>query len=288
MCGVVAFDEGSSCRRVAARGARATTMVGCIKRRFSQILHSQKKFLQVMKYAAVPGGVVRPPPYTAQSGGRRRTHSTPGWTSSCRGPSVSCPSASVRSTSTASIRISGSSSRSSWRAARSLLAGGQERVLDPFAGSGTTLVQSLESGRSAVGCDIAAFNCLLIAGQDRALQRVHAREGTSRARLRRRDGRRGVQVNSRATGSRAWYRAAGARRALATETRARELEPPTSDVASVVLARAARSARLTTHFDLDFPRAPQLEPYWCHKHKRECRPVDRAEQFLRPLRPRHV
>ena len=49
----------------------------------------------------------------------------------------------------------------------------------------------------------------------------------------------------------------------------------------VVLARAARSARRTTHFDLDFPRSPQREPYWCHKHKRECRPVDRAAHFLR-------
>ncbi len=48
-----------------------------------------------------------------------------------------------------------------------------------------------------------------------------------------------------------------------------------------MLARAARSARLTTHFDLDFPRAPQTEPYWCHKHKRECRPVQRADHFLR-------
>ena len=35
-------------------------------------------------------------------------------------------------------------------------------VLDPFAGSGTTLVQALESGRDAVGGDIAAFNCLLM------------------------------------------------------------------------------------------------------------------------------
>ena len=49
----------------------------------------------------------------------------------------------------------------------------------------------------------------------------------------------------------------------------------------VVLARAARSARRTTHFDLDFPRAPQLEPYWCYKHRRECRPVERAEHFVR-------
>ena len=31
-------------------------------------------------------------------------------------------------------------------------------MLDPFAGSGTTLVQSLESGYDAVGVDIAAFN----------------------------------------------------------------------------------------------------------------------------------
>ena len=49
----------------------------------------------------------------------------------------------------------------------------------------------------------------------------------------------------------------------------------------VVLARAARSARRTTHFDLDFPREPQVEPYWCHKHRRECRPVGTASQFLR-------
>src|SRR5207253_11445380 len=35
-------------------------------------------------------------------------------------------------------------------------------VLDPFAGSGTTLVQALESGRDATGVDLAAFNCLLI------------------------------------------------------------------------------------------------------------------------------
>src|SRR5215207_3966216 len=54
-----------------------------------------------------------------------------------------------------------------------------------------------------------------------------------------------------------------------------------ADVLRVVLARAARSARRTTHFDLDFPRAPQLEEYWCHKHRRTCRPVERAEHFLR-------
>jgi hypothetical protein len=54
-----------------------------------------------------------------------------------------------------------------------------------------------------------------------------------------------------------------------------------ADVLRVVLARAARSARRTTHFDLDFPRTPQRTPYWCHKHRRECRPVGEARRFLR-------
>src|SRR2546423_11846300 len=35
-------------------------------------------------------------------------------------------------------------------------------VLDPFAGSGTTLVQALESGLDASGIDVAAFNVLLM------------------------------------------------------------------------------------------------------------------------------
>ncbi|TML51127.1 MAG: hypothetical protein E6G21_08065 [Actinobacteria bacterium] len=54
-----------------------------------------------------------------------------------------------------------------------------------------------------------------------------------------------------------------------------------ADVLRVVLGRAARSARRTTHFDLDFPREPQHEEYWCHKHKRVCRPVGEAAPFLR-------
>ena len=46
---------------------------------------------------------------------------------------------------------------------RYFLPGG--RVLDPFAGSGTTLVQSLESGLDATGVDIAAFNCTFAVGR---------------------------------------------------------------------------------------------------------------------------
>jgi DNA methylase len=152
-----------------------------------------------------------------------------------------------------------------------------EHVLDPFAGSGTTLVQALESGLDATGIDIAAFNCLLMEVKtldynpfvlERELREVHSRIPTLQ------------QTVSRRSGFvRRWYAPQAARELLAFRALVDEYDR--SDVLRVILARAARSARRTTHFDLDFPAAPQLEPYWCHKHKRKCRPVETASQFLR-------
>ena len=152
-------------------------------------------------------------------------------------------------------------------------------VLDPFAGSGTTLVQSLESGRDAVGVDVAGFNCLLMRVKTRrhnldAIRRdlLWAHEQVSAFEP---DGRYPAEASPFV---RAWY----APRAAAELLHFRALAESVAsvDVLRVVLARAARSARRTTHFDLDFPRAPQLEPYWCHKHRRECRPVEEARRFL--------
>ncbi len=147
------------------------------------------------------------------------------------------------------------------------------RVLDPFAGSGTTLVQSLESGYEAVGVDIAAFNCLLMRVKtarydlfllEKELRDALARRGRSRRRP------------SRFVGE--WYAPLAAAELVHFRDLAEEYEH--ADVLRVVLARAARSARLTSHFDLDFPRAPTTEPYWCHKHRRTCRPVEEADKFI--------
>ena len=110
-------------------------------------------------------------------------------TSSSRGPRPSSPSASGRSTSTGCTRTSASSSRSSSRRSSTATCAAGGRVLDPFAGSGTTLVQALESGRDAVGVDVAAFNCLLMRVKtlrydafllEKELRDVLARRGRSR------------------------------------------------------------------------------------------------------------
>jgi hypothetical protein len=79
---------------------------------------------------------------------------------------------------------------------------------------------------------------------------------------------------------REWYAPRALRELLAYRAACGELEPEFRSVARVILSRAARSARMTTHYDLDFPRRPIREPYWCLKHKRTCRPVEEAAKFL--------
>jgi DNA modification methylase len=153
-------------------------------------------------------------------------------------------------------------------------------LYDPFVGSGTTLVAANVFGADAVGCDISAFNCLL--SQVKAASYTL---GTLEMSL------KAVLEESRQAGpapqgaASDWLRRWYAPRALGELLRyrdvaAKRLDEPASSVAKIVLSRAARSARLTTHFDLDFPRTPTVAEYFCHKHKRICRPVQEAGKFL--------
>jgi hypothetical protein len=154
------------------------------------------------------------------------------------------------------------------------------RVLDPFAGSGTTLVQSLESGYDPVGGDLAAFNCLLMrvktARYNEFVLEKELRDAVAQISV---TGLPGTCLAPEDGYIGQWFAPQAAGELLAWRERIGEYEH--ADVMRVVLARAARSARLTTHFDLDFPRKPHRDPYWCYKHRRECRPVERAEHFLR-------
>jgi hypothetical protein len=153
------------------------------------------------------------------------------------------------------------------------------RVLDPFAGSGTTLVQALESGRDSAGADIAGFNALLMRVKTRpynldALRRdLLSAHAATEAFV-----PRGRYPASASGYVREWYAPAAAEELLHFRSMLEQVAH--ADVLRVVLARAARSARRTTHFDLDFPRTAQSAEYWCHKHRRVCRPVEEARRFL--------
>ncbi len=153
------------------------------------------------------------------------------------------------------------------------------RVLDPFAGSGTTLVQALESGYDATGVDIAGFNALLMRVKTRPYNLDALRGDLLFAHERaEKFTPRGRYPAGATRYVRDWFAPAAAEELLHFRSLVDRVGHP--DVLRVVLARAARSARRTTHFDLDFPRAPQLTEYWCHKHRRLCRPVEDARKFL--------
>ena len=157
-------------------------------------------------------------------------------------------------------------------------------VLDPFAGSGTTLVQALESGFDATGVDIAAFNCLLMRVKTQRYN-LFVLERELRDVVSRLDDATTTGEAVRATcanGSRRRRRASCWR--SASSPRSTSID----DVLRVVLARAARSARLTTHFDLDFPRAPQRRAVLVPQAQARVPSRREREAVPAPLHARHA
>ena len=155
-------------------------------------------------------------------------------------------------------------------------------VCDPFCGSGTTLVEANALGIASIGCDISPFNCLLSKVKtaeydvdlleqeiNDILERLQRRL-KSATQLRLKD----VQVDYICS----WFAPRARRELLTYRKLIRRYQH--EDVLKVILSRAARSARLTTHFDLDFPKKAVTQPYFCHKHQRTCRPTDQALRFL--------
>src|SRR2546421_4264726 len=122
-------------------------------------------------------------------------------------------------------------------------------IYDPFVGSGTTLVEANVFGADAIGCDISAFNCLL----SRVKTTPYALGAVAMS-------LKAAFEEARQTGpaspggESAWLERWYAPRALGEllryyEIASERLDDPAWDVAKIILSRAARSARLTTHFD---------------------------------------
>ena len=157
-------------------------------------------------------------------------------------------------------------------------------VCDPFCGSGTTLVEAASLGINAIGCDISEFNTLMTnvkTGKydlDLLESEVHdaLNRALSKPALPLRE-EKAPYVPSDFLVS--WF----APPALESLLRYQSLisSYKHSDVLKVILSRSARSARQTTHFDLDFPKQPQTEPYHCYKHSRICTPTKDAARFLK-------
>ncbi len=154
-------------------------------------------------------------------------------------------------------------------------------VVDPFCGSGTTLVEAKTLGIESFGADISEFNCLLskvkTATYDvelverEILDALQQSVETGQARL--------LESKDKYTSSsylRDWFAPQALEELQSYQAGIQNYHY--QDVLKIILSR---SARMTTHFDLDFPQKPQTEPYECYKHSRICRPTQNAKQFLK-------
>ena len=170
-------------------------------------------------------------------------------------------------------------------------------ILDPFMGSGTTLVQGNEMKMHTIGIDISPFNCLIAriktAKYDVAKGRAEILEVEKRVTQfskylikagevnlslfpedRMEQLTKGLLEECNSEYLRAWF----APRALLEMLYYRRLIPHYhyQDLLRVVLSRAVRSSRLVPHYDLATPKEPLPvgKEYWCRKHNRYCVPID--------------
>ncbi len=167
-----------------------------------------------------------------------------------------------------------------------------QTILDPFAGSGTTLVQANELGINAIGYDVSAFNVILMKAKtdhymlekaEREIKDILSKvKQLTQTSLYQRELFETVPYLQQGDTHNAYLETWFAPQALQELVAFRSLiqNYEYQDLLKVILSRSARSARLTTHFDLDIPKKPQIEPYQCYKHKRICKPTTTSFQFI--------
>ncbi len=169
-------------------------------------------------------------------------------------------------------------------------------ILDPFMGSGTTLVQGNEMKMHTIGVDVSFFNCLIgrvktakydIAKAKAEILEVERRVATFSKYLtgenpslplfpddRMDELKAGLLAECDSEYLKEWF----APRSLFEMLYYRRLIPhyQYQDLLRVVLSRAVRSSRLIPHYDLATPKAPLPvgKEYWCRKHNRYCVPID--------------
>jgi hypothetical protein len=159
-------------------------------------------------------------------------------------------------------------------------------VYDPFCGSGTTLVEANTLGIDSIGTDISIFNTLLskvkTAEYDIQILEKEIKDILSRLYDYKSKFSHNKKVKKLFTTKNdyinTWFAPNTQKELLCYLSFIKDYTY--QDLLKIVLSRSARSARLVTHYDLDFPKNPQTKPYPCFKHGRICKPVNEAYKFL--------
>ncbi len=170
-------------------------------------------------------------------------------------------------------------------------------ILDPFMGSGTSLVQGNEMKMHTIGIDISEFNCRIARVKTMKYDIEKARHEIldaerrvtlfSKQLMHRLDPqlplfseekldklKESLLAQCNSDYLKTWF----APRALYEMLYYRRLisQYEYQDLLRVVLSRAVRSSRLVPHYDLATPKQPLPigKQYWCKKHSRMCIPIE--------------
>ena len=165
-----------------------------------------------------------------------------------------------------------------------------QTVLDPFSGSGTTLVEASEMGINSVGVEISEFNVMVsrvkladykIPLLEREVLDISRRTAEFSAKeFSDGKGERLGRASSKDGYLERWF----APRSLSEMLYFRSLIPEyeNQDLLKVLLSRTARSCRLVHHYDLATAKEPVRGPYLCYKHMgKTCAPVTTIVPRLR-------
>ncbi|MEE9378390.1 MAG: DNA methyltransferase [Candidatus Lokiarchaeia archaeon] len=177
-------------------------------------------------------------------------------------------------------------------------------ILDPFVGSGTTLIEANVRGIKSIGMDISEFNCMIAAAKikkyDLSLLKKEVYDIIKKSKaiyqeIKSRSSSRITSLDAFITRKKKelsiqnyetvnpylnkWFAPETIKQMLIYLS----LIPRYNyeNLLKVLLSRSVRSARLTFHFELTRLKEPIYEPYVCHKHKNKvCVPTQSLFSFL--------
>jgi DNA modification methylase len=161
-------------------------------------------------------------------------------------------------------------------------------ILDPFVGSGTTLIEANLLNMPSIGVELSEFSYLIAKVKTQKYNVELVEKEILDILNKTKEFSRKIQKNQRSLFEdwdfkpseyfKNWYHP----RAIKEIYFYRSLIPnyQNQDILKIILSRSARSARQIPHYDLARPKKPIKEKYWCLKHKQYCEPVNNAIKFI--------